>query len=207
MEQHSARTGPKSGAAPNGRPPANRPVTAEGPTPGEHPAVRPAPPRTGVSSLLPRAVALIRTARPPRIRPRLTGLGTGLLTSVGALLGGIVDATLFDGPGVFFGLVFVAVSAAAALCVRPQDLVAAPVSAPIAFALAVALIGDGSGSGLTGHLIGLFTGLALMTAWLYTGTVVAAGIVGIRALLRSSRRRRSPRCSGERRERSPRDRS
>lgn len=184
-----------------------RPFTAQGPTSGEHPAVRPAKPRTGVSSLLPRAVARIRTVRPMRIRPRLTGLGTGLLTSVGALLGGIVDATLFDGPGVFFGLVFVAVSAAAALYVRPQDLVAAPVSAPIAFALAVALIGDGPGSGLTGHLIGLFTGLALMTAWLYTGTVVAAGIVGIRALLRSSRRRRSPRCSAERRERSPRDRS
>jgi hypothetical protein len=149
--------------------------------------------------------ALIRRLRAvQRPRPRLTGLGTGLLITVVTVLAGTLDALLFDGPGVFFGVVFVAVSATAAVCVRPYDLVAAPVSAPIAFALGVGLTADGEGGGLAGHLLGLFTGLALMTGWLYAGTVLAALIVGVRALRLPSRRLRSRRCSAVRRGRSPR---
>lgn len=126
-----------------------------------------------------------------------------LVTAV-TVLAGTVDAMLFDGPGVFFGVVFVAVCATAAVYVRPYDLVAAPVSAPIAFALGIGLTADSGDGGVVGRLLGLFTGLALMTGWLYTGTVLAALIVGVRALRQPSRRRRSRRCSATRRGRSPR---
>lgn len=149
-----------------------------------------------------RAVRRLRTAQRPR--PRLTGLGTGLLTTAVTLAAAALDALLFDGPGVFFGLVFVGVCVAAAVYVRPYDLVAAPVSAPIAFAVAITLTADSGGGGLAGHLLGVFTGLALMTGWLYAGTVLAAAIVGVRALRLPSRRRRSPRCSAAPRGRSPR---
>jgi hypothetical protein len=127
-----------------------------------------------------------------------------VLVTLVTVLAGTVDAMLFDGPGTFFGVVFVAVSVTAAVYVRPYDLVAAPVSAPIAFALGIGLTADSGGGGLVGHLLGLFTGLALMTGWLYTGTVAAALIVAVRALLLPSRRRRSRRCSAARRGRSPR---
>ncbi|SCE11623.1 hypothetical protein GA0115240_13927 [Streptomyces sp. DvalAA-14] len=130
-----------------------------------------------------------------RQRARLTGLGTGLLTTAVTVLGGAVDSLLFGGPGVLFGLVFVLVSVVAAVYVRPYDLVAAPVAAPIAFATGIALTSDSGSGGLAGHLLGTFTGLALLTGWLYTGTVLAALIVGIRALRRPSRRPRSLRCS------------
>lgn len=146
-------------------------------------------------------VRRLRAVRRPR--PRLTGLGTGLLVTVVTVLAGAVDAMLFDGPGVLFGLAFVAVSVTAAVYVRPYDLVAAPVSAPIAFAVGIGLTADSGDGGLVGHLLGLFTGLALMTGWLYTGTVLAALIVGVRALRLPSRRRRSRRCSAAPRGRSP----
>lgn len=120
------------------------------------------------------------------------------------VLAAAIDAALFHGPGVFFGVVFVAVSVVGAVYVRPYDLVAAPVAAPIAFAVAIALTADSGPGGLAGHLLGVFTALALMTGWLYTGTVAAALIVAVRAVLLPWRRRRSPRCSEARRERSPR---
>ncbi|WP_069467609.1 DUF6542 domain-containing protein [Actinacidiphila rubida] len=129
-------------------------------------------------------------------------MGAGLLTTLVTVLGGAVDSFLFDGPGVLFGLVFLAASVAGALCVRPYDLVAGPVAAPIAFAVGITLTGDSGGGGLAGHLIGVFTGLATMTGWLYAGTALAALIAGVRALRLPSRRRRSPRSSAARRERS-----
>lgn len=148
------------------------------------------------------AVRRLRAAQRPR--PRLTGLGAGALTTVVSVMAATVDAYLFGGPGVPFGVVFVAVSIAGALYVRPYDLVAAPVAAPIAFAAAIALTSDSGGAGFAGHVISLFTGLATMTGWLYTGTAAAAVIAGVRALLLPSRRRRSRRCSATGRERSPR---
>jgi hypothetical protein len=144
----------------------------------------------------------LREAQRPR--PRLTGLGTGVLTTLVTVLAGVLDSALFDGPGVLFGVVFVAVSVAAAVYVRPYDLVAAPVSAPIAFAIGIALTADSGDGSFVGHLLGLFTGLALMTGWLYTGTVAAAVIVSVRALRLPSRRRRSRRCSAAPPGRSPR---
>jgi len=156
----------------------------------------------------PRATGTTRAARTrtrtARLRPRLTGLGTAALVTVVTVLAGLLDSLLFHGPGTFFGVVFVLVCAAAAVYVRPYDLVAAPVAAPIAFALGIVLTADGGSGGLVGHLVAVFTGLALMTGWLYTGTVLAAVIVGVRALRQPSRRRRSRRCSAAPRGRSPR---
>lgn len=175
MERHTAHTEP--GAAPGGEAAA-----------GVYRQPRPTAPGRPVAA----AVRRLRFAQRPR--PRLTGLGAGLLTTVVTVAGGAVDTTLFGGPGAFFGMVFVLVSMTAAMYVRPYDLVAAPVAAPIAFAAGIALTAD-SGGGLAGHLIGTFTGLATLTAWLYTGTLLAALIAGFRALRRPSRRRRSRRCS------------
>ncbi|SFF46517.1 hypothetical protein SAMN05216251_11538 [Actinacidiphila alni] len=156
--------------------------------------------QAGAAAAVRLAAARLRTAQRPR--PRLTGLGIGLLTTAVTVAAAGLDALLFDGPGVFFGLVFVAVSATAAVYVRPYDLVAAPVAAPIAFAVAIALTADSGGGGLAGHLLGVFTGLALMTGWLYAGTVLAAAIVAVRALRLPSRRPRSPRNSAARQGRS-----
>lgn len=203
MDQHSARTGgPGAGAdAPVAPRPAPAPP-AGGKASGE--AGGGSRPR-GPGGRKTRAAALLRRLRTlRRPRPRLTGLGTGVLTTLVTVLAGALDALLFDGPGVFFGVVFVLVSVTAAVYVRPYDLVAAPVSAPIAFAVGIALTADSGDGSFVGHLLGLFTGLALMTGWLYTGTVAAAVIVAVRALRLPSRRRRSRRCSAAPRERSPR---
>ncbi|WP_225847713.1 DUF6542 domain-containing protein [Streptomyces sp. HPF1205] len=194
MDQHSAHSGPGPSPAPGpGGEAAAGVYRAARPT-----AAAPPPPGNPVAAVVRR----LRAAQRPR--PRLTGLGTGLLTTVVTVLGGLADSYLFDGPGVLFGVVFVAVSVAGAVYVRPYDLVAAPVAAPIAFAVGIALSADDGGGGLVGHLIGVFTGLALMTGWLYTGTALAALIVSVRALLRPWRRRRSRRCSAAPRGRSPR---
>lgn len=192
MDQHSARpgSGPSPAAGPGGEAAAGvyRPARPAAPPPPANPVAA--------------AVRRLRAAQRPRAR--LTGLGTGLLTTVVTVLGGLADSFLFDGPGVLFGIVFVTASAVGAVYVRPYDLVAAPVAAPIAFAVGIALTADSAGGGLVGHLIGVFTGLALMTGWLYTGTALAALIVSVRALLRPWRRRRSRRCSAAPRGRSSR---
>ncbi|MCZ4122009.1 DUF6542 domain-containing protein [Streptomyces sp. H39-S7] len=211
MEQHSARTGTRNGIrndsgnngenAEKGGPRLPRPARTATSTVGGSVVYRSAQ-RGALGALGPTIAALARVVRVPQVQPKLTGLGTGLLIVVVTVSGGGLDALLFDGPGVLFGLLFVAVCVTAALYVRPYDLVAAPIAAPIAFATAIALTGDDNGGGFVGHLLGMFTGLALLTGWLYTGTLLAAVIVGVRALRRSWRRRRSPRCSAELRGRS-----
>lgn len=183
------------------RPATNRPTD---PRTGTHPAPnRPTEPRTGTHPATNRPTGS-RPAGKRRPRPRLTGLGAGTLIMVMTVGSAAIDAMLFHGPGLFFGVVFVAVSVVGAVYVRPYDLVAAPVAAPIAFAVAIALTAGSGTDGLAGHVLGVFTALALMTGWLYTGTVAAALIVAVRAVRLPWRRRRSPRCSGAPRERSPR---
>jgi hypothetical protein len=224
VDQHSARpgSGPAPAPGPGGeaaagvyrgpRPPAAPPTGGDaGGHPGNHAAGHPAGPGTptggpaGPARPTNPVATLVRRLRATQWpRARLTGLGTGLLTTVVTVLGGAVDSFLFDGPGAFFGVVFVAVSIAGAVYVRPYDLVAAPVAAPIAFAVGITLTADSGTGGLVGHLLGVFTGLALMTGWLYTGTLLAVLIVSVRAVLRPSRRRRYRRCSAAPRGRSPR---
>jgi uncharacterized protein DUF6542 len=216
VDQHSARPGsgpsPAPGpggeaaavyrARPAGAPPPVPP--AAGPGAQTHPAHPTGPAATHPVPTNPVATLVRRLRARRRNRARLTGLGTGLFITAATVSGGAADSFLFDGPGVFFGLVFVAASVTGAVYVRPYDLVAAPVAAPIAFAAGITLTSDSGSGGLVGHLLGVFTGLALMTGWLYAGTVLATLIVAVRALLRPSRRRRSPRCSAARRGRPPR---
>lgn len=110
-----------------------------------------------------------------------------------SVLGGVADSLLSGRPGLCLGLTFTAGCVAAGLWVRPTDLSSAPVSAPIAFTVALLITGEGGG-GASGHTIGLLTGLATETGWLYTGTLCAAAIVAVRkvAASRRERRRRGP---------------
>ena len=128
---------------------------------------------------------------PRRLEPRLTALGTGLGLTAVTLLGGAVDTMFFGEPGAVFGVVFVLACVAAAVLVRPYDLSAAPITAPIAFAMTVALTADSGTGGVSGHAMGAMTALALLTGWLYTGTLCAAGIAGVRKVadVRKARRR------------------
>lgn len=143
----------------------------------------------------PRETLAGSTAPPRRLEPRLTALGTGLGLT-GVTLAAAAVETLFAGePGAFFGVVFVLACVAAAVLVRPYDLSAAPIAAPIAFAVAVALTADSGEGGVTGHAVGAVTALALLTGWLYAGTLCAAAIAAVRriAYLRRQRRRQAER--------------
>ncbi|MGW1071373.1 DUF6542 domain-containing protein [Streptomyces sp. NPDC002537] len=162
-------------------------------------------------------------ARPGRASPplrvpaaRLTGLGSGLLTTLVLLAVGSLDS-LIGGSAVVYGVFFLLASAACALWVRPADLVTAPVTAPIAFAVGAVPLTGGPDT-LLGHLMGLVTVLSLHAGWLYSGTLLAALIALVRRMLLVRRRRqdrvrqrrrpsrppRSPRCSTAERARSPR---
>jgi hypothetical protein len=108
--------------------------------------------------------------------PRLTGFGAGLLATVAMLAFGCLDALLFAGSTTSYGVVFLLVSAACGLWVRPVDLAAAPVGAPIAFAFGLLPINEGT-AGLAGQAMGVFTSLSLTAGWLYAGTLLASLIV------------------------------
>ncbi|MGA5700786.1 DUF6542 domain-containing protein [Peterkaempfera bronchialis] len=115
-------------------------------------------------------------------------MGTGVVALAVTLLGALADSLLLGGPGVLFGMVYVAVCFQLAVRVRPADLPAAPIAGPIAFALALLLLGPTSGAGFGGHVMGLTGGLATQAGWLFAGTGVAAAIVVARAVaIRRSR--------------------
>ncbi|MCP3820727.1 hypothetical protein NLX86_22305 [Streptomyces sp. A3M-1-3] len=121
-------------------------------------------------------------------KPRLTGLGGGLFALASMFLLACVCRLLFDESVPAYGLLFLPVSAATALWVRPADLVTAPISVPIAFAVGVLPIAGGSES-FGGHVMGVVTALALHAGWLYGGTLVAGLIVTVRKVMIMSRRR------------------
>ncbi|MBW8701145.1 hypothetical protein MBT84_16200 [Streptomyces sp. MBT84] len=123
--------------------------------------------------------------------PRLTGLGGGLFCAAVMPVIGAVDRLLFDSSLTLYGVLFLPVAALTALWVRVGDLVAAPVSVPIAFAVGLLTVADG-GDGLSGHLVGLVTGLATQAGWLYGGTLVAGVIATVRRM-RMLRRRAAQR--------------
>ncbi|MCD0485799.1 hypothetical protein LO771_26260 [Streptacidiphilus sp. ASG 303] len=133
------------------------------------------------------AVAGRGAAAPSR---RLTAVGTGVATVAATAAGAVADRALLGGPGVLFGLVYVAVCFQVAVRVRPADLAAAPISGPIAFALALLATGHTSGRGVGGHVVGLAAGLATRAGWLFAGTGLAAAITAARwVALRRSRGR------------------
>ncbi|NLU66599.1 hypothetical protein HCC30_04860 [Streptomyces sp. HNM0574] len=112
-------------------------------------------------------------------RPKLTGLGAGVLAVLAMLLVGGLDALLLDGEPVVYGVFFVLVCLAVASWVRPSELIAAPVAVPLAFGAGLFFISGGT-PGFGGQLMGLFSTLALEAGWLYGGTLAAAVIVTAR---------------------------
>ncbi|MER5782051.1 DUF6542 domain-containing protein [Streptomyces mobaraensis] len=146
--------------------------------------------------------ALRRDQREQRDQPvRLTGLGSGLLAVVAMLVAGVVVARLGAGSPVAYGVLFTLCCAVCALGVRPAELVAAPVSAPIAFAagaLPVTAATAGSG-GLGGRVMALVGFLSLQAGWLYGGTLLAALIVLGRRVVLVRRRRAEGRGQARRR--------
>ncbi|MBD0670672.1 hypothetical protein BU198_08070 [Streptomyces sp. CBMA156] len=88
-----------------------------------------------------------------------------------------LDLLLFDGLGWLFGLGYLVVCFQLAVRVRYADLLAAPISGPIAFALALLLLEPVNSPGVTAQVVSLATGLALRADWLFSGTGLATLIV------------------------------
>ncbi|ARQ68837.1 hypothetical protein CAG99_08145 [Streptomyces marincola] len=139
------------------------------PRPAGHPAARPGP-------------------RPRRRlpRPRLTGLGCGVLATVTMVAAGRL-CHLLGGAPTLYGVVFVAASVAAAVWVRPADLVCAPIAAPIAFAAGLLLSAGPADT---------VAQLALRAPWVFLGTLAAVAITAVRKGLHLLRRRFGRRGSG-----------
>lgn len=114
-----------------------------------------------------------RTGRPTR----LTAVGTGVVGVLATLAVAGADRLLFGGLGWLFGLGYLVVCFQLAVRVRYVDLLAAPISGPIAFALALLLLAPVGSPGVTAQVVALATGLALRAGWLFTGTGLAALIV------------------------------
>lgn len=146
--------------------------------------------------------AAARRPVPPVVRtllrpagPRLTAAGGGLLAAAAMVGAGAFVQVVMGTAPVFFGVVFLVLSVCCALWIRPSDVVAAPITMPIAFAVGTLAIGEGSG-GVTSHLMAAGTTLALEAPWLYGGTLLAAAVALLRhfAMLAV---RRGPGGSGE----------
>ncbi|WP_443059544.1 DUF6542 domain-containing protein [Streptomyces sp. NBC_00443] len=119
--------------------------------------------------------------------PRLTGLGSGLFCGAVMVVLGYLDSLLFGASLTLYGVLFVPVCVLTAVWVRRCDLMTAPVVLPIAFAVGLLPVSD-HGGGISGHLMGLFTGLATQAGWLYGGTLVAGLIVVVRRVRLVARR-------------------
>ncbi|MER8102074.1 DUF6542 domain-containing protein [Kitasatospora sp. NPDC094016] len=158
--------------------PAAAPAARLRPVAGPPAVARPATPRLRLRlPLRGRAEAPLygrrRTGRPTR----LTAIGTGVAAMLATLAVAGLDRLLFDGLGWLFGVGYLAVCFQLAVRVRYVDLLAAPISGPIAFALALLLLGPVTSSGVTAQVVALATGLALRAGWLFSGTGLAALIV------------------------------
>lgn len=101
---------------------------------------------------------------------------------------GGLEGLLFDGAPAFYGTFFVLVCFASALWVRPRELFAAPVAAPLAYTAGQFFAG-GPGDGMSGVIQDVFTSLALHAVWLYAGTLTALLIVLARKAVLSVLRR------------------
>uniref|UniRef100_J2K4M8 DUF6542 domain-containing protein n=1 Tax=Streptomyces auratus AGR0001 TaxID=1160718 RepID=J2K4M8_9ACTN len=186
--------------------PASAPVAVHAAARGPAPAgAARAPTRGAVAAApapLPPESSTVYRARPQRLpapppgRPRqvpaarLTGLGCWLLATLALLVFAFLDQLLLGGAPSAYGVCYLLVAVAAAVWVRPYDLVCAPVTLPIAFTLGALPIQRG-GDGVDGLLMGLFTVLALSAGWLYAGTLICALLALVRRVLIIARRRAS----------------
>lgn len=186
MEQHSARVSAQSEqqAVPAARRPARPSRTARAPGAGGGPTAGGAAVRGTPGARAGGAAGW--TARLPR--PRLTGLGAGVLSVLAMVVVGTLDALLLNSHAATYGVLFLLVSAASAAWVRPADLMAPPVAAPLAFTAGLFCILRGA-EGFGGTVMGMFTGLSLLAGWVYGGTLLAAVIVVVRRVLYVARRR------------------
>ncbi|MGP4112579.1 DUF6542 domain-containing protein [Streptomyces sp. 4N509B] len=136
-------------------------------------------PRPAGRAATPRAAPPARAGSRPRRRPerlrgiRLTGMGCGALATL-AMVGAAWLCELLGGVPTLYGVLFVAASVAAAVWVRPADLICAPIAAPLAFA---------AGLVTTGGLTDSVTELALRAPWLFAGTAAAALVALVRRIL------------------------
>ncbi|GAA1137337.1 MULTISPECIES: DUF6542 domain-containing protein [Streptomyces violaceusniger group] len=211
MEHYSTRT-PRRAAAPSPRPAADDTYPGRGRGTGQGRgrsggaarAPRPAARRTGPSGAAAALPAVLRRARGLSLPdPRLTGLGAGLLTTLTMLGIGCLDALLLSGSPAVYSVLFLPACAACALWVRPADLLAAPVTAPLAYTVGLLPINEGS-AGFSGQAVGVFTALSLQAGWLYAGTLLTVVIVLVRRAVQVTRRRRQQRPRPSRHPRSPR---
>ncbi|MFE7563838.1 DUF6542 domain-containing protein [Kitasatospora sp. NPDC057500] len=114
-----------------------------------------------------------RSGRPAR----LTAVGTGVVALAATVAVAGLDRLAFGAPGVLFGIGYLLVCFQLAVRVRYADLLAAPISGPIAFAVALLLFGPVTSTGFTAQLVALATNLATRSGWLFSGTGLAAAIV------------------------------
>ncbi|WP_405005991.1 hypothetical protein OHV13_19085 [Kitasatospora purpeofusca] len=114
-----------------------------------------------------------RSGRPTR----LTAVGAGVAALAATIAVAGLDRLVFGGLGLLFGLGYLLVCFQLAVRVRYADLLAAPISGPIAFAAALLLFGPVTSSGVTAQVVALATNLATRAGWLFTGTGLAAAIV------------------------------
>ncbi|MFG3050413.1 DUF6542 domain-containing protein [Kitasatospora sp. NPDC048239] len=114
-----------------------------------------------------------RNGRPAR----LTAVGAGVVALAATVAVAAVDRMVFGGLGVLFGVGYLVICFQLAVRVRFVDLLAAPISGPIAFAAALLLLGPVTSTGVTAQVVALATGLALRAGWLFAGTGLAAAIV------------------------------
>ncbi|MCM3806233.1 DUF6542 domain-containing protein [Streptomyces malaysiensis] len=210
MEHYSTRT-PRRAAAPpprlaaddtypgRGRSTDQGRARPGGAVRGPRPAVRRTG-RSGPAAALPAVLRRVRGLSVPG--PRLTGLGAGLLTTLMMLAIGCLDALLFSGSPTVYSVLFLPACAACGLWVRPADLLAAPVTAPLAYTVGLLPINEGS-AGFSGQAVGVFTALSLQAGWLYAGTLLAVVIVLVRRAVLVTRRRRQQRPRPSRHPRSP----
>ncbi|MFE1150049.1 DUF6542 domain-containing protein [Streptomyces albidoflavus] len=198
MEQPSTSAQQARRPAPlpaQGSPADARPPAAPGPRRGQEAArtVRSRAARPARPAARPRGVV----RRMPR--PRLTGLGAGLLSTASMVVAGAVAWLLPVGAQtVVFGVLFLPVCALTGLWVRPADLAMGPVVVPLAYAIGVLPVAEGGGAGFTGQVMGLVTTLALNAGWLYGGTLVAGVIVTVRKVRLMSAARRKARSAPRR---------
>ncbi|UGQ09430.1 hypothetical protein LO772_21085 [Yinghuangia sp. ASG 101] len=136
----------------------------------------------------------------------MTAPGAVVLATGATLLGGLLDKVFSDTLGWFFAIVFLVACALVAAKTRIRDLTAAFFAAPIAFALTVLVLSvvfpsKNSESFVIRTGLDMFTALTFKASVLWTGTMLAAGIVMVRRRAdREAARRRATREAREARE-------
>ncbi|MFI7408964.1 DUF6542 domain-containing protein [Streptomyces sp. NPDC049627] len=183
----SARTGRPARTA--------RPARPDGPVRSTRPVAQRRPGAAAAAAAVRRPGPPPPPQAAPRFpNPRLTGLGCGLFCGAVMILLGYLDALLFGASLTVYSVLFLPVCVLTAVWVRRGDLLTAPVVLPIAFAVGLVPVAD-NGGGIGGHLMELFTALAMQAGWLYGGTLLAGLIVTVRKVRvlarRAAARRRS----------------